>query len=505
MKWLRNILLFILGIILVITIVSIGLIVKEQNENIYDFQFTTFSHKDVNDFEVVPLNDSISVKQPFIAEGEILNYFIFFIRYSAYQTDKSGEIIINITDTDGNIVSENILDCRGIPDEEWFGYQVDVNVPIIFGNVYYINLKAVNTENSKFELRMVHSNQGTKMHFPNMVYEENAQKDNVLVMALSFTKQITKVIPDSYRNMLELLGIYNILFVIAIIVLNIIIMRNKSAKIVYDMPIPIYFFVVMAIVFVGICGYLQIRPWYISAPPVAHALGDVNGDSNTNSKEALEQSINLGFCYLEADFCMTSDGFIVLRHDWGYDGTHMGFPKGYVPTLNEFKSRTIDNRYTPLSLLDLLEIMDKNPDIYIITDSKEGDFDAVVEHFTKFVETAIENGYENVLKRFIVQIYNDDMLYAIESVYSFDNYIYTLYQRGTTDIDQLIDFCRQNNIHVITVFDLWWYEQPEFREAIKESGLTIYVHTVNDIEEAQDLEKDGVTNVYTDSISPHNL
>src|SRR5689334_12250244 len=49
---------------------------------------------------------------------------------------------------------------------------------------------------------------------------------------------------------------------------------------------------------------------------VAHACGEYDGITYTNSLNALNANYNRGFRYFEIDFNYTSDGHIVLIHDW---------------------------------------------------------------------------------------------------------------------------------------------------------------------------------------------
>ena len=46
---------------------------------------------------------------------------------------------------------------------------------------------------------------------------------------------------------------------------------------------------------------------------VAHALGEVDGKIETNTKEAFLSSWSRGFRAMEADFTYTSDGVLVVR------------------------------------------------------------------------------------------------------------------------------------------------------------------------------------------------
>lgn len=49
---------------------------------------------------------------------------------------------------------------------------------------------------------------------------------------------------------------------------------------------------------------------------LCHAMGAIGTDTYTNSLEAFEASYRAGFRTFEVDLLMTSDGEVVLMHDW---------------------------------------------------------------------------------------------------------------------------------------------------------------------------------------------
>ena len=140
------------------------------------------------------------------------------------------------------------------------------------------------------------------------------------------------------------------------------------------------------------------------------------------------------------------------------------------------------------------------PDIYVVTDSKSGKYQDVVDQFSQIAEILerySEKERRSIIKRLIVQIYNDDMYEGVERVLPVDNYIYTLYQRivalyenGLTDMDALCMFCVENEIPVVTLPYSFWTE--EIHEILKSYGLEVWVHEINE------LPGKGIDGVYTD-------
>lgn len=244
--------------------------------------------------------------------------------------------------------------------------------------------------------------------------------------------------------------------------------------------------------------------WYDHNRVIVHALGEIEGITYTNSKEALENSYQEGVRFFECDFSMTSDGQLVACHDWEFWDSW--FPDdermvggNYIPDLDEFMNAKVRGCFTALSGENLILFMKEHSDVYIITDTKDANPETMCEPFKALVDLAEKNDCEEVLDRFIVQIYHEYMHSDIEEVYSFPNYIFTLYQegyRGEEDkMEEYAEFCMYNDIDVIVMNNA--YYQDELLDIVKRYGLQIFVHTVNDDNEKQVYLENGV-GIYTD-------
>lgn len=270
------------------------------------------------------------------------------------------------------------------------------------------------------------------------------------------------------------------------------------------------------IMFVGICAAALIvialifgnagkgTP-YVSwtSYPISHAGGGIDGNDYTNSLDALEYNYALGHRVFEMDFQLTSDNKLVCRHDWRKT-LQEGVDKDHIPTEEVFKSIPILGKYTPLTLEDLLLLMKEYEDIYIVTDTKSTSEAVVFEQFNVFMDAVRETGTEDVLDRFIIQIYKDNMLDWVKSIYDFPTIIYTLYASGwdgtETDFLNFCRFCKLHNIKYLTMWDS--LATPQVLEIANSYGIEVFVHTVNDEEQAQSLIQDGVKGVYTDYLIP---
>ena len=238
---------------------------------------------------------------------------------------------------------------------------------------------------------------------------------------------------------------------------------------------------------------------------VAHAGGMIGEHTYTNSKEAILYNYKRGQRTFEVDFSPTSDNVLVGKHGWN-NVVQEGVKKGEVPTCKEFISRPIYGKYEPTTFEDICLLMMEYPDMWLITDTKNIDGENVKNDITLIVETARELGKEEILDRVVVQIYTPEMYEVVDDIYQFDNWIFTLYQYWSGDLEKfsdIVEFCRKSEIDTITVSNSRY--DPEIIDMTKPYNIKIYVHTVNKIEKAQEYLDEGVCGVYTDSIKPDEL
>lgn len=148
--------------------------------------------------------------------------------------------------------------------------------------------------------------------------------------------------------------------------------------------------VVNAITIKYIVKYKPFSPteneWYNISPYIAHACGEIDGMTYTNSREALEYSIDKGIRTLEIDFKATSDGIYVCRHSWQDDLQENKNWKENPPTYQEFMGTKILNLYTPMDLNDVMDYLKKYQDINIICHIQAG----VEEEGKNFAEQIME-------------------------------------------------------------------------------------------------------------------
>lgn len=258
----------------------------------------------------------------------------------------------------------------------------------------------------------------------------------------------------------------------------------------------------------GISELEEDGEWYEKHQVICHALGSsVEGDPEGNYLEALEYNYNLGFRVFEVDIQITSDQVAVLRHDWDMD---LGQAEAFgwteedkpVPTAAKFLEAPIYGKYTPMLLVELYEIMEERGDIYIVLDPKYTP--NMAEQFEVIVNTALDNGYESVLDRVIVQLYYEDMYEEVMQVYPFKNFLYTLYVIGWPGGASVGDFCKEKGIPVL-VLPYTWITDKMLQELEPYPELKIYPHTVYDPEEAQRMLSLSMDGIYSANITPSQM
>ena len=234
-----------------------------------------------------------------------------------------------------------------------------------------------------------------------------------------------------------------------------------------------------------------------SAPYIAHACGGIDGATYTNSREAFILNYELGQRVFEIDFNLSEDGVLIAAHDENHWRSLTGSDQPY--TLENFNQLPLLGRYEPLTGSEVVELLAAYPDAYVVTDSKSTTKEEVMLAFSQLVHCAKQT-HPEVLERIIPQIYHEEMLPWISSVYPFRSVIFTLYQIHWTP-EAILDFCMNSGVRFITmpldqvnedVLRLW-----------DTLGIHVAVHTVNDKESVPALFDMGVDMIYTDFITPN--
>lgn len=238
-------------------------------------------------------------------------------------------------------------------------------------------------------------------------------------------------------------------------------------------------------------------------PIFAHAMGMVDGRVGTNCKEAFLESYARGQRVFEVDFQLTSDGVLVARHDWG-DNANFNSEQSLegVADWRTFMSTPICYYYEPLDIDGIMDLLQAYPDAYIVTDSKDTDEATVRAQIREIARAVDQAGDPALWNRIVVQIYHEEMFDWVRDEAPVKNWIFTLYQIGDPDYDEIGRFCRERGIPVVTM-DATRLTAKNSR-TLHSYGCLVYVHTVNRLS-SMAASSWGADGYYSDCITPAQL
>lgn len=235
---------------------------------------------------------------------------------------------------------------------------------------------------------------------------------------------------------------------------------------------------------------------------VAHAMGEVDNISYTNSLEAFEYNYNNGIRIFEVDLVMTSDNHLVLRHYWNEKELNKNnFSKKL--TLKEFNDSKILGKYTPIDLEKLLVLLETNKDVYFILDIKETDREVVKRCF-EYISEKLKSENIEIVNRLIPQVLNPEMYYDAKKIIDFPLIYYGLYTTNVKEEEErIINFVEKEKIFAVSMWDYSYNDK--FAKRLKDLGAKIYIHTINSKEDAIKFLEKGVDGIYTDIIKKEQL
>jgi len=227
---------------------------------------------------------------------------------------------------------------------------------------------------------------------------------------------------------------------------------------------------------------------------VAHAGGEINGKSYTNSIEALDLNRMKGFEYFEIDLLFTSDNHLVCLHDWGKTFRNIfGFKTNKKISFEKFNSLALnESKYTPCTLDSLSSWMDKNKSTTVITDVKGNNMRAL-----KIISKKIRD-YE---RRIIPQIYDPKNFNSIKEL-GYQQIIWTLYRYNKIN-ESVIKWINSFQGPIAVTMPLK-RAKSGLSEKLQKLGIPTYVHTINNYTFFREILKKKylVNEIYTDKLSP---
>lgn len=224
---------------------------------------------------------------------------------------------------------------------------------------------------------------------------------------------------------------------------------------------------------------------------ILHAGGVTpDGIVGSNSLEALDWSYQLGYRFLEMDFCWTEDGDLACVHDWdAYYAPRLGKTSLTMAEFEEMRGSCYG--FTSMTLDHLAQWMEEHPDAVIVTDIKEGNLEGAA---------LIAQRYPQLLDQFVLQIYSTAEYDGAVQL-GFSRIVLTVYQMTwaeKTDTAALTDFAGSHDLAGLT-FPVELTEISDYVKTLYKTGVPLFVHTVNDRQTQEDLFAQGIAGIYTDT------
>lgn len=232
---------------------------------------------------------------------------------------------------------------------------------------------------------------------------------------------------------------------------------------------------------------------YPSIDIIAHAGGVAHGFLGTNSREALEHSLLEEYRFVEFDFLFTADSVLVAVHDWESFNKRTGHEhKGdSAPTYKEFKSRLIDEVFTPLSAAEINEVFEQDTTLCLVTDKISS-------------PRVLEGYFPNIKERMVVEAFSYDDYVALQEL----GYYRVLYSCMASDLYQAV-FKHLLFHRLFTGPKIEWITMYSgeldnlfFRIIEALSAFKMAVFTVNDYSEIPHNLLPKVGMVYSDILGP---
>lgn len=246
-----------------------------------------------------------------------------------------------------------------------------------------------------------------------------------------------------------------------------------------------------------LCWLLLSQPAQAAGYPraIAHGCGAIQGDTVTNSQEAFEQTIANGFQYIEVDMAFTTDGQIAMIHDWESSASYyLGLGQNKAVSFAQYQQCRVMNKYTPLDMDRLAEILQQHPQVSVITDTKEDNL---------AILTYIQKNYPQIVAQVIPQIYQYEEYDAVKAL-GYDKIILTLYKMtNERNGARIAKFVQEHQIYAVTMpVEL---ASSGLAKTLQSYGIAVYMHTVNSLQQTVTAINAGAYGIYTDSLLPEEV
>ena len=223
---------------------------------------------------------------------------------------------------------------------------------------------------------------------------------------------------------------------------------------------------------------------------VAHAGGEINSMTYTNSKESLNYNYENGFRFFEIDFEWTTDNEVVALHNWNHTIENYFGLEQKRHSLEVFKNANMTNNLTQMTFDDVASWLKQHPDAYLITDTKKDN--------KRFLKEIVPKSPE-IINNIIPQAMSFED-YKLAKKLGYKNIILTLYQTYYNDYE-ILEFVEKNNVFAVTMHQERGFS--DLPEKLEEKGVYTWAFTVNDKDLMKELKNNNIDGFYTDSLKPN--
>ena len=222
-------------------------------------------------------------------------------------------------------------------------------------------------------------------------------------------------------------------------------------------------------------------------PRVARAGGSYQGATNTNSFEAIKQSVS-DYELIELDFSWTTDRELVCLSDWQQPLIQNG---GSPLSLAEFEARNLANpAFRSCTLDTLANWLEENEDFRVVMDVKESPLEAY--RMLAFTHPDIQH-------RFVPQIYQPEDYQPARDL-GYTDIIWNLRSYGG-EMHDVINWIKHMDLLGLAM-EPNWVETGLPRNAREKTGVLSWVESINSLEAFDALVEAGVAEIYTDYLVP---